>query len=84
MVCIAMEKSLVLSSAITTRVCKSLSAMEASEPTLGVAICQFSKKQIGVQCVLFFIFLGEEGRIYGFGAVTFGFEFHLINAFLDA
>lgn len=58
------------SSAISAQACKSLAAMEASEPTLGVAICQFSKKQTDVQCVLFFIFLREEGRtIYGFGAV---------------
>lgn len=83
MVCIAMEKSLVLSSAITARVCKSLAAMEASEPTLGVAICQFSKKQIGVQCVLFFLFSwGRRGESMDLG-LSFGFEFYLINAFLD-
>lgn len=70
MACIAMEKSLMPSSAISARACKSLAAMEASEPTLGVAICQFSKKQIEVQYVLFCIFLREEERtIYGFGAV---------------
>jgi len=69
-VCIAMEKSLMPSLAISARACKNLAAMEASEPTLGVAICRFSKKQIDVQCVLFFIFLREEGRtISGFGAV---------------
>lgn len=70
MVGIAMAKSLMPSSATSPRASKSLAAMEASEPTLGVAICRFSKKQIDVRCVLFFIFLKEEGRtIYGFEAV---------------
>lgn len=64
-----MEKSLMPSSAISAQACKSLAVTEASKPALGVAICQFSKKQIDVQCALFFIFLREEGRtICGFGA----------------